>query len=247
MPSYTRALEPRFLRISQIYFDRFCAFWSCRPVRPSSNIVLRDIWNAFVPNSYWAWNWAGNARCDGKICRRAALRRAPAWALQAKKKTPTRKEKACAQTDALARWIELYAARQYLGVERSRRPACACRSRSISRTRTSPRGYEGRGIDDEFTTPWEPGLRDGPTSARFAVVDYDSTSNMLTPPADLGPGTTTAIVAPDGTTFSIGKRPRLLPVSPAQRLGDRSEHARLLRERLRRSAAGSAGRSRATG
>jgi hypothetical protein len=38
-------------------------------------------------------------------------------------------------------------------------------------------------IDTEFTTPWEPGLRDGPTSARFAVVDYDSTSNTLTPPA----------------------------------------------------------------
>ena len=39
------------------------------------------------------------------------------------------------------------------------------------------------GIDDEFTTPWEPGLRDGPTSARFAVVDYDATNNALTPPA----------------------------------------------------------------
>src|SRR5262245_44284108 len=32
--------------------------------------------------------------------------------------------------------------------------------------------YADIGIDDEFTTPWEPGLRDGPTSARFAVVDY---------------------------------------------------------------------------
>lgn len=38
-------------------------------------------------------------------------------------------------------------------------------------------------FDDQFTTPWEPGLRDGPTSARFAVVDYDATSNTLTPPA----------------------------------------------------------------
>jgi hypothetical protein len=36
------------------------------------------------------------------------------------------------------------------------------------------------GLDSGFTTPWEPGLRDGPTSARFAVVDYDSTTNTLT-------------------------------------------------------------------
>ena len=43
--------------------------------------------------------------------------------------------------------------------------------------------YEGAGIDKKFTTPWEPGLRDGPTSARFAVVDYDSTKKWLTPPA----------------------------------------------------------------
>jgi hypothetical protein len=43
--------------------------------------------------------------------------------------------------------------------------------------------YEGAGIDKKFTTPWEPGLRDGPTSARFAVVDYDSTKNVLTPSA----------------------------------------------------------------
>lgn len=39
------------------------------------------------------------------------------------------------------------------------------------------------GIDEDFTTPWEPGLSDGPTSARFAVVDYDATNNVLTPPA----------------------------------------------------------------
>ena len=43
--------------------------------------------------------------------------------------------------------------------------------------------HEAAGIDREFTTPWEPGLWDGSTRARFAVVDYDSTSNTLTPPA----------------------------------------------------------------
>ncbi|WP_342241007.1 hypothetical protein [Inquilinus sp. OTU3971] len=38
-------------------------------------------------------------------------------------------------------------------------------------------------FDEEFTVPWEPGLADGPTSARFAVVDYDGSSETLTPPA----------------------------------------------------------------
>lgn len=54
-------------------------------------------------------------------------------------------------------------------------------------------------IDDEFTTPWEPGLRDGPTSARFAVVDYDSTTNKLTPPA-IWDKRTDCYLAPDRKT-----------------------------------------------
>jgi hypothetical protein len=58
--------------------------------------------------------------------------------------------------------------------------------------------YAEIGIDDEFTTPWEPGLRDGPTSARFAVVDFDSTSNTLTPPA-VWDRKKNCYRAPDGT------------------------------------------------
>ncbi|WEJ14056.1 serine protease (plasmid) [Sinorhizobium sp. K101] len=38
-------------------------------------------------------------------------------------------------------------------------------------------------IDKNFLVPWEPGLKDGPTSARFAVVDYDATMGTLAPPA----------------------------------------------------------------
>ena len=49
--------------------------------------------------------------------------------------------------------------------------------------RRAAEAHADAGIDAEFTTPWEPGFRDGPTSARFAVVDYDSTGNTLTPPA----------------------------------------------------------------
>jgi hypothetical protein len=35
----------------------------------------------------------------------------------------------------------------------------------------------------EFSVPWEPGLADGPTSARFAVVDYDGGTEELNDPA----------------------------------------------------------------
>jgi hypothetical protein len=39
------------------------------------------------------------------------------------------------------------------------------------------------GFDDKFYVPWEPGFADGPTSARFAVVDYNADTGTLTPPA----------------------------------------------------------------
>jgi hypothetical protein len=64
------------------------------------------------------------------------------------------------------------------------------------------------GIDADFTTPWEPGLRDGPTSARFAVVDYDSTRNVLTPPA-IWDRKRNCYVAPDGKTVLDAKQKNL--------------------------------------
>ncbi|MBY3158996.1 serine protease [Rhizobium laguerreae] len=41
----------------------------------------------------------------------------------------------------------------------------------------------GLEIDRKFFVPWEPNIGDGPTSARFVVVDYDSTTNKLEEPA----------------------------------------------------------------
>jgi hypothetical protein len=38
-------------------------------------------------------------------------------------------------------------------------------------------------FDDDFFVPWEPGLSHGPTSARFAVVDYNADTETLAPPA----------------------------------------------------------------
>jgi hypothetical protein len=38
-------------------------------------------------------------------------------------------------------------------------------------------------FDEDCFVPWEPGIADGPTSARFAVVDYDAHTEKITPPA----------------------------------------------------------------
>jgi hypothetical protein len=60
-------------------------------------------------------------------------------------------------------------------------------------------------IDQNFFVPWEPGLRDGPTSARFAVVDYDATSNTLMPPA-VWDSKANAFVAPNGRILDENTR-----------------------------------------
>src|SRR2546426_9999281 len=43
-----------------------------------------------------------------------------------------------------------------------------------------------KGIDDEVFVAWEPGLADGPTSSRFAIVDYNGDSGKLEAPAVWG-------------------------------------------------------------
>jgi hypothetical protein len=53
-------------------------------------------------------------------------------------------------------------------------------------------------FDQDCPVPWEPGLSDGPTSARFAVVDYDGHLETLTPPARWDPDAS-AFVDPQGT------------------------------------------------
>lgn len=43
-------------------------------------------------------------------------------------------------------------------------------------------------FDRELLVDWEPGLSDGPTSSRFAVVDFDADTGRLTPPAQWDEG-----------------------------------------------------------
>jgi hypothetical protein len=55
----------------------------------------------------------------------------------------------------------------------------------------------GLAFDTDFLVPWEPRLADGPTSARFAVVDYNADTGTLIPPARWKPGLA-AFVSPAG-------------------------------------------------
>jgi hypothetical protein len=94
--------------------------------------------------------------------------------------------------------VELYAARQYLGLGALKETGLRMPVQVYFKDPDVAQTVEGAGFDEDFTTPWEPGLRDGPTSARFAVVDYDSTRNTLTPGA-VWDRKSNRYVAPDGT------------------------------------------------
>lgn len=97
--------------------------------------------------------------------------------------------------------LELYSARRYLGLDALKEVGLRMPVEVYFKDPDVAASHEGAGIDKEFTTPWEPGLRDGPTSARFAVVDYDSTSNTLTPPA-VWDRKANCYRAPDGTPLN---------------------------------------------
>lgn len=79
--------------------------------------------------------------------------------------------------------IDLYAARQYLPLSAREESGLRIHVDVYFKDPLVARKFDKVAFDDEFTTPWELGLRDGPTSARFVVVDYDSTTNTLNPPA----------------------------------------------------------------
>jgi hypothetical protein len=97
--------------------------------------------------------------------------------------------------------IELYAARRYLGIDVLKETGLRMPVEVYFKDPRVAEQYKDIGIDPDFTTLWEPGLRDGPTSGRFAVVDYDSTTNTLTPPA-VWDRDNNCYVAPDGTPLN---------------------------------------------
>jgi hypothetical protein len=122
----------------------------------------------------------------------AAKKKAKAPNGSALKKKPERKLKR-------ATMVDLYQARQYLSLDTLKETGLRMKVRVYFKDPAVAASVEGAGIDDEFTTPWEPGLADGPTSARFVVVDYDATKNVLTPPA-IWDARNNCYVAPDRKT-----------------------------------------------
>jgi hypothetical protein len=77
----------------------------------------------------------------------------------------------------------LYAARGYLGLDLEKKFQIRIRFDVYYQDPGVAAKKPELGIDKDFFVPWEPGLADGPTSARFAVVDYNADAGTLTPPA----------------------------------------------------------------
>jgi hypothetical protein len=96
--------------------------------------------------------------------------------------------------------VELYAVRRYLSLDTVKEAGLELRIPVYFKDPAVAKDPEGPGLDEEFTAPWEPGLRDGPTSARLAVVDYDATTNTLTQPARWNDDTR-SYCAPDGAVL----------------------------------------------
>ncbi len=91
----------------------------------------------------------------------------------------------------------LYSVRNLLGLEAQKDLGLRLRVPVYFKDPLVAQNFPGVGIDNDFYTPWEPGLADGPTSARFAVVDYDASLDALQPPAKWNTRQC-AYVAPNG-------------------------------------------------
>lgn len=77
----------------------------------------------------------------------------------------------------------LYAARQYIGLNLQKKFRIRIPFDVYFQDPLVAAENPKLGFDKSFYVPWEPGLADGPTSARFAVVDYNGDTGTLTPPA----------------------------------------------------------------
>lgn len=78
---------------------------------------------------------------------------------------------------------ELYAARQFLDRETQADLGVRIPFDVYFQDPFVTKSNKAYNFDVEFTVPWEPGLADGPTSARFAIVDYDGATELLNAPA----------------------------------------------------------------
>ena len=83
--------------------------------------------------------------------------------------------------------LQLFAVSRYLGMDAERRLLLTIPMDVILQDPQVLAENPDLAADDKFYVKWEPGLFDGPTSARFAVVDYDGSTGQLHPPAQWDP------------------------------------------------------------
>ena len=101
--------------------------------------------------------------------------------------------------------LNVYAARRFLGTSTKQKLDLSFLLDVYYKDPLVASNNPGLEIDDDFWVPWEPRIGDGPTSARFAVVDYDSTANKLHPPARWD-GKTRTFLNPRGFKVSAGNK-----------------------------------------
>ncbi|MDR6635819.1 hypothetical protein J2X72_004633 [Phyllobacterium sp. 1468] len=116
------------------------------------------------------------------------------------RKTPENKHRLSPETRR-----RLYGARRFLPLEVQKDTALRLQIDVYFKDPLVAKNNPAAAIDQNFFVPWEPGLRDGPTSARFAVVDYDATSNTLMPPA-VWDSKGNVFVAPNGRVLDEDTR-----------------------------------------
>ena len=79
--------------------------------------------------------------------------------------------------------VSLYAQARYLPREFKEKAALVLPFTAYFQDPFVARTDPKMAIDDRVMAPWEPGFADGPTSSRFAVVDYNGDTGTLEPPA----------------------------------------------------------------
>ena len=79
--------------------------------------------------------------------------------------------------------LQLYAASQYIGLDAKKELGLQIPFDVYLQDPLVAKEDPKFGFDQDFFVPWEPGIADGPTSARFAVVDYNGDTGHILPMA----------------------------------------------------------------
>ena len=79
--------------------------------------------------------------------------------------------------------ISLYSQSRYLSDELARKFALQIPFATYFQDPFVAQSDPRMALDTNVDVSWEPGLADGPTSSRFAVVDYNADTGKLEPPA----------------------------------------------------------------